>query len=185
MNLDEINKVLKTKFGTTLDGRSKWRLIWSESEDALEHRKGVFNRFNDLNFESFKREEAGIFKEKKYPWIGDRYLLEELVYQPSPDLPDTLKGHYELVYITQDGKGNYLPPKLEVYEAIIYFKIQGNAVVKTDWAAYFERQSQDYKGWVKNVMEENYPMLSHQREAGEAVFLNSATGNGKLVNGES
>lgn len=174
--LDEINKKLKSTFGTSQDGRAKWRLIWSDSEDATEYRRGVFNRFSDTNFESFKREEVGVFREKKYPWIGGRYLLEELVYQPNPDLPETNKGHYELRYVTQDGKGGYLPPKWEVYEAIIYFLISGKAQVKVDWKAYFERESKEYKQWVKDVAEENFPFRSHQREAGEAVFLNSSKG---------
>lgn len=175
--LDEINKKLKSVFGITQDGRANWRLIWSETEDATEIRRGVFNRFSDKEFENFKRADVGMFREKKYPWVKERYLLEQLVYQPHSDVPETNKGHYELRYTTQDGAGNYLPPKWEVYEAIVYFFVSGKAQIKMDWKAYFERESKQYKEWAKNVMEENFPLISHQRLAGEASFVPSTYGD--------
>jgi len=172
--LKEINEQLRKAFGTSQDGRPNWRLIWSDSELATEMRRGVYNRFSDQNFERFQREESGVFREKKYPWIGSRYLLEQLVYEPRPDVPESKNGNYELRYVTQDGAGNYLPPKWEVYEAFITFASGRRTRLKIDWQAYFQRESDDYKGWVKNVAEENFPFISHQIKAGEASFVPSS-----------
>lgn len=99
-------------YGTELDGRPRYRLIWSE--EATEHRRGVHREFHG---KIFLREWVGVKECKKYAYLKDRWVLEKLMFFPVAEIVDSGKGHYEPVWVFQKDDGSYLKP---IWEAVYY-----------------------------------------------------------------
>lgn len=115
-NVKYINKILKSKYGCALDGPAKFRVAWSE--DLFEVRKGLFS-------------ELAIYEEvrrvPKYSYIKDKFVLE--VYTRAfPNMFGSAivdaerivleSDFYEPLRVFKTRDGKYLPPNLEVCEAI-------------------------------------------------------------------
>jgi len=116
VGMEHINSFL-TNFGTTLNGTPHWRLVWSD--DQLEYRKGVFNEFYG---DVFLRTIKGTREVRKYNYIKERWILEryfppEMSY--NPEIPTSVFGNYEPVYVFEDKNGNFLQPTLKVVEFIV------------------------------------------------------------------
>lgn len=92
------------------------RLVWSD--DARELRFGTFNEYHGS---IFLRQFIGVREVQKYSWIKSRWVLERW-YPPeivnNPELPESVKGSYEPVYIFQDRHEKPLPLSLRVVELI-------------------------------------------------------------------
>jgi hypothetical protein len=104
------------------DGRSVWRLVWSEG--LTEKRKG---EFNDFYGEIFIRSYYGIRECRKYNHIHERFILEK--WGPGKrhediEMEDERAGYYEPFFVFEDGKGEYLKPTLKVVQFIINFARQ-------------------------------------------------------------
>jgi len=105
--------------GRTLDGRPIFRLVWSSHEQ--EYRFGEFNKFYG---EIYLGCERGLRLVPKYPYIGERWILEK--YAPPEqayveDIPETRHGSYEPFFVFEDSKGNPLPVTLKVVEFLVNF----------------------------------------------------------------
>lgn len=117
--VESINKQLCDQFGIdTLTGQVIWRVVWSE--DQYEMRLGTYDDFSDGGI--FLRTITEVRKAPKYrQWIKEKYVLERLVVVPfinEHELPDS-KVSYEPLWVFEDKKGNYLPPKFEAAKFII------------------------------------------------------------------
>lgn len=111
-NVKRINKYLHDTYGSALDGKPKFRVVWSE--DLFEVRKGQFS--DTIIFEDIR-------KAPKYMAVSDRYILEvyTLAYpgifhraiQHKANI--VLDGDgYEPLRVFQSRDGKYLKPDLEV-----------------------------------------------------------------------
>lgn len=114
-----INRFLHT-FGEWKDKEPKFRLSWSE--DQRELRTGEFDvHANGI----FLRTETGTREMAKYPYLRERYILEQW-YPPElsfcPELPNSQYGSYEPIYVFEDGNGNRLPLNMKVVEMIMHAK---------------------------------------------------------------
>jgi hypothetical protein len=114
-NIKAINKRLIEEYGTGIhisktgetipDSRPKFRVVWADEQ--FEMRRGVFSVYSGP---IFLREEIGIRKVRKYSYISERWILEKLVFSPSQELPESEKGHYEIVWNFETKDGKYLKP---------------------------------------------------------------------------
>lgn len=101
-----INDQLREQFGIdTLNGQPIWRISWAP--DQLE------KRMLQVTPEGLQLLHPEVREVKKYPWVGPRWILEQLVLVPEinqVDLPDT-KQSYECLWVfeTQDGKDALAP----------------------------------------------------------------------------
>jgi hypothetical protein len=68
----------------------------------------------------FLRDEHGCIEVPKYQDYQDRWILEHLIYAPLAELPESKNGHYEILYVFQGPKGEYLPPLFRVCEILIW-----------------------------------------------------------------
>ena len=102
-----IKKMLAETYGKNDDGRSKFRLIWSESEDGLEKRRGTVQVYYGS---IFIREESGVHELRKMNYVRDRWVLERLMYNGSGEIVADTHETYEPFYVFQDKDGEYLKP---------------------------------------------------------------------------
>jgi len=109
--IETINQQLMDEYGIdTLTGMPMWRVVWSN--DQFEHRLGTYEDYTESGI--YLRTVTEVRYVLKYPWIKDKYVLEDLVIIPeinSGDLPAT-RLSYEPKYPFQDNQGNYLPPSI-------------------------------------------------------------------------
>lgn len=118
----QINKFLTNNYGFGLDGKPKFRLVWSD--ELFEVRKGIFERYSgSIYLGTFE----GIQKVPKYSYIKERWILE--VYTKAfPDIFGPSIKHkseivmesdgYEPLRVFQNKKREYLPPRLDVCKII-------------------------------------------------------------------
>ena len=101
-SIESINEKLLSEFGKDLDGRARFRVVFSE--DQYE------KRLTEYTDEGFLLARPEVRKLPKYKqWIHQKYILEHLI--PLPEGSDlTEKMDYEPIWTFQDKSGNYLPP---------------------------------------------------------------------------
>jgi hypothetical protein len=100
--IENINKKLKEEFGYELDGRPRFRVVFSD--DQFEKR---WIQFTDEGFPLLEPEVRELPKYRQF--IQQKYILERLVpVIGETDL--TEKMSYEPCWVFQDKNQNYLPP---------------------------------------------------------------------------
>lgn len=113
--IESINQSLIDLFGIdTLSGSPIWRVVWSE--DQLEKR---LMEYTDSGLQLITPEVREVPKYRQ--WIKERYVLERLVLIPSvneKELPSS-KISYEPMFVFENNKGDYLPPKLLVAKIVV------------------------------------------------------------------
>lgn len=119
-----INKWLESNYGTTTEGLSLFRLVWSD-KNLREYR---FSEFHDYYGDIFLRAVRETREVLSYPFAQNRWVIEKikLIDKTARDLGlQTDKQYaYDELYIFQDREGNALElNQHKVEEAIyLYFK---------------------------------------------------------------
>ena len=148
--IEDINTKLLTEFGYELDGRAKFRIVFSEDEYE--------KRLTEYTNEGFELAIPEIRLLPKYKqWIHQKYILERLV--PIPENGElTEKVGYEPCWVFQDKHGNYLPPffngcKLiieSMYQAIgrkdTFVRYKDKNISKEENLAHIEKVEQELFG---------------------------------------
>jgi hypothetical protein len=112
-----VNKLLEDRYGKdVVRNKPKFRIIWSTNE--TEHRFGHYNVYYMSHI--FLREEVGVLEVPKYPDFPDCYVLENFVYNPISEIPESKHGHYEILYPFLSPSKKPLEPLFRVCEIIIY-----------------------------------------------------------------
>src|SRR5229473_604785 len=114
--VETINDHLK-QYGLNDFRQPLYRIVWSDYQ--TEHRRGIFREFLG---KTFLREFIGIKEVPKYNYILERWILERwfpgnMTY--CPEIPESISGSYEPIYVFQDKFGNFLPVNLKVAELIV------------------------------------------------------------------
>lgn len=115
--VDYINKRLENLYGKTLDGKPRFRVVWSD--DQFEFRKGEFNEFSGP---IFIRTVVGVKQVPKYSYIKERWILEMFVEGSAVRISELMgvTSTYEPMYVFQSAKYEYLEPLLKVCQAFIF-----------------------------------------------------------------
>lgn len=113
--IETINRQLIEHFGVdTITGDPIWRVVWSE--DQFEKRLSNHSAFGIELLTPI------VIEAPKYrQWIREKYVLERLVLVPDINHSELLdkKVSYEPIWVFQDGRENYLPPKFEVAKIVV------------------------------------------------------------------
>lgn len=108
--IESINNQLIDLFGIdTISGQPIWRIVWSN--DQWEH------RLSDCTPEGFQLVQPTVQWLPKYKqWIPDKFVLERLVAVPevSKEILPASNTSYEPIFVFENSKHEYLPPKLTV-----------------------------------------------------------------------
>lgn len=175
-----INMALKEMHGVEVAGdRQKYRISWSTLNSEI--RFGTYSVFYMGHI--FLRDETGYIRVAKYPRHPDKWVLEQLIYYPVKELPETVSGHYELVYAFEDKNKNYLEPLHEVAEVVIWSlnNPQGNIVERLERedkrkfereVAYFENYLEDTTGsWIVTALRDKEAVIvPHNYETPSGVI---------------
>jgi hypothetical protein len=113
--IESINRQLIDLFGIdTITGRAIWRIVWSENQFE--------KRLIDTTPEGLFLLTSIVMEVPKYrQWIKEKYVLERLVIVPDinqNELPVS-KLSYEPIFVFENARGEYLPPKMEVCKIVI------------------------------------------------------------------
>jgi len=114
---DAINYLLELRYGKDqVRNKAKYRLAWSTTE--TERRFGTYHVYYMQHI--FLREEKGELEVPKYPSFPDCWVLENFVYAPIAEIPETKQGHYEILYPFLSPKQEALQPLFRVCEIVIF-----------------------------------------------------------------
>ena len=169
VEVDNINKVLSTRYGKALDGRPFFRVVFSE--DLFELRKGTFNEFYGS---IYVRTYTGVKQVRKYNYVLDRYILEMLHFNEAPPEEVVRWDNYECLYVFEDSKGNYLPPKLFAAEFVIWNVLNLHSTYAERmaiWKEYFEKKDAEEEQYFKDYIENSSNFRQFQFRNREAVIL--------------
>jgi hypothetical protein len=175
VNTNTINEALKNLYGTYVDGRPKYRIVWSN--DQYEYRKGDFNVFYK-NF--FLRSERGVKRVPKYNYIHDRWILEELSLSSNSELPEsTFKGTYEPIYVFESSQGEYLKPLLYACKFFIYHRL--NPTMNADQVREFfeNKEAKEFASDVRyfeTVLENESPHIASRLHDRDGIIINPYDG---------
>jgi hypothetical protein len=135
--IDSLNRQLIDLFGIdTITGHPIWRIVFSENQFE--------KRLVDTTDEGLVLLHPVVREVPKYrQWIKEKYVLERLVLVPDVNREELggVKQSYEPLFVFEDGKGDYLPPKIQVAKFVIdsVYAAQG----KTSLAKYKEPSGEE------------------------------------------
>lgn len=170
MSMAGINTWLKTNYGSVDDGRSRFRVVWANSQ--LEKRQGTRRVFFGP---VFLHEEMGVFEEQKYvgPMFKDFWVLETLILNHNnPELVNADNGSYEPIFVFRDKEYSPLPvtKKFLIFFLHHYFL----EAKTTPWSARQEEDDKEAREIeeFKSVLEEDGGSFLHkQLKYGEAISM--------------
>jgi hypothetical protein len=113
-----LNEFLKNTYGTSIDGRPIFRLLWTTG--VTEKRR---SHFIDMSDDIFIRDVIEVREVLKYPFAQERWVLERIIpipFEVKTELMTDDNWSYEEVYIFQTKAGEYLPLSPMMVEAALY-----------------------------------------------------------------
>ena len=170
-DIDRINNKLKEEFGYELDGRAKFRIVFSE--DEYEKR---LTEYTDEGFQLAIPEVRLLPKYKQ--WIHQKYILERLV--PIPDNSELVeKVAYEPAWVFQDKHGNYLPPFFDGCKLII--ESMYTAMGRKDTFARYKDKNISKEEHLAHIQKVEQDLFGNETNVGDAL----AYGSGVVVPGSN
>lgn len=91
-SLSILNKRLADSYGKELDGRSRYKIVFSDTE--YEKRFGTFEEHYG---HIFIREVTGMKECPKYSYLKSKWVLEKLLFGHNPEKPGVM-SHYEPIW---------------------------------------------------------------------------------------
>ena len=176
--IESINQQLVYLFGIdTITGDAIWRVVFSE--DQFEKRHGTYTDITPTGL--YLREVTEVREVPKYrQWIKEKYVLERLVVVPEVNIKElpTSKISYEPIFVFENVKGQYLPPRLDVAKIII----------DTIYAAQYGPKNHSLKKYVDDESNQENSLETKRKridEISEYLFGEQSSLQGTTVTGES
>lgn len=168
--IEEINKVLADQYGIDSDtGRAVYRIAYCD--DQFEKRHGTWT---DVTSEGiFVRQVTETRETQKYPWLKDRYILENLVLLTDDQMGElpVSRFSYEPIWIFEDKEQNYLPPAL----------LPCQFVIDTILAVKGKSNLARYKDTTERMLEEQE---TRRKQIYEGLFGDETSVGDALAHGE-
>jgi hypothetical protein len=168
---DVVNKQLKDTYGCELDGKPKFRVVWSEGQTEI--RVGEHKVFSESG-KIWLRNEYGARLCRKYNYVKNMFILEKLEYYRNPEVLRTEAGSYEPIWVFRDGEGNALDPIMPACRIIIdsnYYNKEKET--KGDIVRADEAQKKSDFDYNLDVIQNNSPYLATMMHNKEAKFQDS------------
>ncbi len=113
-SVESINRQLRDQFGISTESSEPiFRIVFSD------HQKE--KRLVDTTDKGIVLLQPEVREVPKYQWIRARFVLEQLVLVPDPNIKELPTSHvsYEPLWIFETQKGVYLPPRFDAAKLII------------------------------------------------------------------
>lgn len=171
--LELMNRRLHEWYGET-ESLPHFRIVWSE--DQLEKR---ITQYTNEGLQLLRPEVRELPKYKQ--WIQAKYLIEKLTIVPQyieTDLVEKLS--YEPLFVFENGKGEYLPPRLEVARIAIE-NVMSNLSVPAERAKYIDPDltpgtSREHRSEELRKMQEE--LFGNETDIGDALATRSGVAYG-------
>lgn len=166
--VETINKQLVDEFGRDIStGDAIWRVVWSE--DQFEKRFGTYDDFTKSGI--YIRTVTEVRLVPKYrQWIQKKYVLERLVIVPTGTEEILTKTSYEPIYVFEDNKHNYLPPRFDAAKFVIelIYAAQGKPI-----RIEVEDDPNDPQVREKRIMKLQQELFGNDTKIGDALTYGS------------
>jgi len=180
--LKQLNKYLSDKYGTYLDGRAWFRVVFANSQTEL--RRAVYE---DFYGPIFIRSRSEIRETLKYPIFKDCYVLEKLIRIDSNHLEllrreiSTIEEFtYECVWAFYDKDDNPLPVHRKILDFLIHsllWPIEKPKITAANEQYYkdleMEKEYEEYLAYFEDKLQS--PLFENK----QGVFIDST----KLLKG--
>lgn len=171
---DRINKALARLWGRNYKGEPLFRVVWSV--DQTEKRLGTFEDFyRDV---VYLRTVTCVREVPKYSylrpsWVLERWIPGQYLKEYHDEIPHTLGGSYEPIYVYQDVHGNPLPLNEEATYAIVQSLLNTVSPAERRSLDATEEARTEKKGRERDlmIMEEASPYLVGKLHGKEAVVV--------------
>lgn len=164
--IDKLNYRLKRIFGSEPDGRAKFRIVFSSHE--YEHRFGLYRDLTPSGILIREVEEVRLVP--KYMTIRNKWILEQLIYEPHPHLPDQANGHYEQrLAFKQDENGKPLKPTWNVLAFVCLIFLEGPVAAADHFRDQDEEDRKKFIEEAVDILDDEVPFLAGKLAAGTAV----------------
>lgn len=182
-SLKKLNKWLHAHYGEDVLHRPRFRISWSD--DQTELRKGFFNDFyNDILIRRVK--EVREVKKYEASMPSPRWVLEQILFYDSEEIPRAREGSYEPVWTFQTGTGAYLPlPSFRILEFMMNTLMYGERLKKGD---YDEREAEEKRkeiAYFEDYLEDKSSYIQSMLHEGEAVAPKDKVMEGSEINGKA
>lgn len=169
MDAESINDKLELYYGRELDGRPRYRVVWSTN--LTERRVGEFNEFYGS---IYLRTTIGVKEVPKYPYDRDRWILEKLFYVKNKEILAEKPGSYEPVYVFKGPSGEFLPLAWKVVDMIVGFaeaRPVGIKLTDKDWSAQEQQEIDKETEYFEDVLSDQgrSPLFAFEN----SVFVDS------------
>lgn len=164
--IEFINKRLMQEFGKDLDGRARFRVVFSE--DQYEKR---WTRFTKEGFELLEPTVVELPKYKQY--IHQKYILEALTpVEGESDLVEEVV--YEPIWTFQDKNGNYLPPFYDGCKFLI--EVRYASMGRSDVFDKYKDESISKEARMAEIERVEKELFGNETEVGDALAYGSGVG---------
>lgn len=169
MDVESINEKLLLYYGRELDGRARYRVVWSTTQ--FEKRQGEFNEFyGSIYLRTF----VGVKEVPKYPYDQDRWIVEKLFYLPNPEIISERPGSYEPIYVLKGPMGEFLPLNWKAVDLVISYaekKPVGITLTDSDWDELERKETEEDTRYFEEVLAEQgrSPLFAFEN----SVFVDS------------
>jgi len=170
--VDAVNKQLKDAYGCELDGKPKFRVVWSEGQTEV--RVGTHRVFSESG-KVWLRDEYGARLVRKYNYVKNMFILEKLEYYRNPEVLRTEAGSYEPIWVFRGPKGEALDPIMAACRVIIdsNYAHPPEKTTVGDIARADEAQKKSDFQYNLDVIQNNSPYLATMMHNKEAKFQDS------------
>lgn len=168
--VNKVNKQLKDSYGCELDGRSKFRIVWSESQTEI--RVGLHKVYSESG-KVWLRDEYGPRLCRKYNYVRNMFILEKLEYYHNPEVLRSEQGSYEPVWVFRDKNGQALDPIWVACSVIVNSLFNKEKQTKNDILRENDAAKKKEIAYNLDVIQNNSPYLATMLHNKEAVFLDS------------
>lgn len=170
-NIARINKQLKEKYGCVIDGRPRWRVVWTS-----EQTEKMIAEFSDWYGHILIRAVHECREVLKYPAPNDRdrWVLETLIFQPWHELPESNNGHYEPLWIFREPKTDkFQNPTWRAVDFLVYSVMYGPKRSISDRIEEDRKAFAEEVQFFKDFFDNKAPYIATMLKEGHAITVPS------------
>lgn len=172
-DLRKLNRDLKNHFGKAKDdpqGRPAYRLAFTQQIE-----KRIGNVIKETESGVYLGVQSGVHEMPKYNYHNlyekPKWVLEQFLFAPLPEVPDTAHGNYEPVYMFPYIDGRCVMPTYKAVELFIYCCRYGPKKTLSDYTEEDKLKMKKEVEMFKAILDDQQSYMQSQMQAGEAITV--------------
>jgi hypothetical protein len=172
-DLRRINRDLKRHFGNAQGdalGRARFRVAWSQQTE-----KRIGNVIKETESGIYLGVQSGVHELPKYNfnklWDEPHWLIEQLLFAPLPEVPDTEKGSYECFYVLPYIDGHAVLPPYRALQLLLHSVLYGAKKTIDDYVKEDEKNFKKEVASFLEILEDQRSYMQGQLQDGDAITM--------------